>query len=72
VNSANTVNNKGWFTVGARAELLLPHVNGRLFIEGRNLTDRIYSGAVTVDDAGGRYFLPADRRSIYAGLQWAR
>jgi hypothetical protein len=50
--------------------LLLPRFNGRLFVEGRNLTDQLYSGAVTVDDAGGRYFLPADRRSVYAGVQW--
>jgi iron complex outermembrane receptor protein len=69
-NSANTVSNDGWITFSARAELLMPHYNTRLFIEGRNLTDRIYSGAVTVDDAAGRYFLPADRRTLYAGIQW--
>jgi iron complex outermembrane receptor protein len=69
-NSANAVRNDGWVTIGGRAELLLPRFNGRLFVEGRNLTDQLYSGAVTVDDAGGRYFLPADRRSVYAGVQW--
>jgi iron complex outermembrane receptor protein len=69
-NSANTVKNEGWVTFSARAELLIPHINTRMFIEGRNLTDRLYSGAVTVDDAAGRYFLPADRRAVYAGVQW--
>jgi iron complex outermembrane receptor protein len=70
VNSANTVRNNGWVTFGARTEVIITHLDARVFIEGRNLTNRLYSGAVTVDDAGGRYFTPADRRTFYAGLQW--
>jgi iron complex outermembrane receptor protein len=70
VNSANTVRNNGWLTVSARAEYLLTRFDARIFVEGRNLTDRLYSGAVNVDDAAGRFFLPADRRSFNAGLQW--
>ena len=69
-NSANTVSNEGWVTFNTRGELLMPHYNARIFVEARNITDRRYSAAVTVDDAAGRHFLPADRRAVYAGLQW--
>ena len=57
-------------TVGARGELLLQRFDARVFVEARNITDRVYSGAVNVDDAAGRYYQPADRRGIYAGVQW--
>ncbi|MBI4520296.1 MAG: TonB-dependent receptor [Gemmatimonadetes bacterium] len=70
VNSQNTVKNSGWMVLGLRAELLLPSLGALLFVEARNLTDERYSPAVTVDDAGGRYFLPADGRSLYAGVRW--
>lgn len=43
-----------------------------LFAEARNLTDETYSPAINVDDASGRYFQPADGRSLYAGLRWER
>ncbi|HEX6693245.1 MAG TPA: TonB-dependent receptor [Longimicrobiales bacterium] len=70
VNSANTVNNNGWLVFSGRAEMLIPTLQAKLFVEARNITDRVYAAAVTVDDAAGRSFLPADRRSIYAGVQW--
>ena len=70
VNSENTERNAGWTVIGLRAEWSVP--NGRLilFLEGRNLTNEIYSPAVSVDDGSGRYFLPADGRSLYAGFRW--
>ena len=43
-----------------------------MFAEGRNLLDERYSASVQVDNAAGRYFEPADGRSIYAGLRWSR
>jgi len=56
--------------VGLRAEWLLERFGGTIFVEGRNLTDEIYSPAVSVDDGSGRFFFPADGRSIYAGFRW--
>ncbi|MBK7908648.1 MAG: TonB-dependent receptor [Gemmatimonadetes bacterium] len=72
VNSANTVENDAWMTVGLRAEYLVPSLGLTVFVSGQNLTDEIYSAAVTVDDGNGRFFQPADRRAIYAGLRWTR
>jgi iron complex outermembrane receptor protein len=39
------------------------------FVRIDNLTDRNYSGSVVVNDANGRFFEPAPRRSIGAGIQ---
>jgi iron complex outermembrane receptor protein len=70
VNSGNTETNHGWTVLGLRAEWLVPAGNLTVFLEGRNLTDEVYSPAVTVDDASGRFFLPSDGRSVYAGFRW--
>jgi iron complex outermembrane receptor protein len=70
VDSGNTATNEGWTVFGARAELLVPRVRSTLFVEARNLTDARYSPAVQVDDASGRYFNPADGRSVYVGVRW--
>jgi iron complex outermembrane receptor protein len=70
VNSANTESNDGWTTLGMRAELLVPRLGAMLFVEGRNLADERYSGSVNVDDAAGRFYQPADARSVYLGLRW--
>lgn len=72
VDSANTVENEGWTTFGLRGEWRNVERGFTLFLEGRNLTDELYSPAVTVDDAAGRFFLPADGRSVYAGVRWER
>ena len=70
VDSGNTVSNGGWTVLGARAELLVPRFESTVFVEGRNLADRRYSPSVQVDDAAGRFFNPADGRSLYVGLRW--
>jgi iron complex outermembrane receptor protein len=79
VNSDNTVENGSWATLGLRAEwaIVRPGVNAirtglTAFVEGRNLLDERYSGSVQVDNAAGRFYEPADRRSVYAGLRWSR
>ena len=72
VNSENTVKNEGWATLGLRAEWSGARTGLTAFIEGRNLLDRGYSASVQVDNAAGRYFEPADRRAVYAGLRWSR
>jgi len=70
VDSQNTVLNEGWFTVSARAEWLIPGLDAQLFVEGRNLTDKTYSAAVSVDAGNGRFFFPADGISLYSGVRW--
>jgi iron complex outermembrane receptor protein len=70
VDSENTIRNDGWTVFGVRAELLVPRVKSTLFVEARNLTDERYSPSVQVDDAAGRFFNPADGRSLYVGARW--
>jgi iron complex outermembrane recepter protein len=72
LDSANTATNDGWATLGVRSEWSLSGAGVVVFAEARNLTDEVYSPAMTVDDAAGRYFQPADGRSLYAGLRWER
>ena len=70
VDSANTVRNDGWFTLGVRGEWSLDGLGATAFVEARNLTDEVYSPTFSVDDAAGRWFQPADGRSLYAGVRW--
>lgn len=70
VDSANEVEKEGWTTFGARLDWVLERWDGSVFIEARNLTDEYYSPAVAVDDSSGRFFYPADGRSVYAGFRW--
>jgi iron complex outermembrane receptor protein len=72
VNSDNSVMNDGWVTLSLRGEFLVRKAGLNAFAELRNLTDEHYAAAVTVDDAAGRFFQPADGRAIYAGLNLAR
>ncbi|HET7462898.1 MAG TPA: TonB-dependent receptor, partial [Longimicrobium sp.] len=70
VDSGNTARNQGWTVLGVRAELLVPRAKSTLFVEARNLTGARYSPSVQVDDAAGRFFNPADGRSLYVGARW--
>jgi iron complex outermembrane recepter protein len=70
VDSANTVEKDGWTTFGVRLDWVLQQYDASVFVEARNLTDRRYSPAVAVDDGSGRFFYPADARSLYAGFRW--
>jgi iron complex outermembrane receptor protein len=72
VNSENTMKNNAWSTLGVRAEWKLDSNGLTAFVEGRNLLDRRYSASVQVDNAAGRFYEPADRRAVYAGLRWSR
>jgi iron complex outermembrane receptor protein len=72
VNSTNTVRNESWATFGARAEWSLERLGATAFVEGHNLLDARYSGSVQVDNAAGRFFEPAEPRSVYAGFRWGR
>ena len=70
LNSANTVKNDGWASLGLRVEWLAPRVGLTAFAAVQNLTDARYSGSVQVDNGAGQFFEPADGRSVYAGFRW--
>jgi len=72
VNSANTVKNRGWVLLSARAEWQIPRTGATLFAEGRNLGNIVRSTSVQVDNAAGKYFEPGDSRALYAGFSWGR
>jgi iron complex outermembrane recepter protein len=71
-NSANTESNESWATLGLRAEWEFDQIGLTAFAAGQNLTDERYSASVQVDNGAGRSFEPADGRSFYLGLRWAR
>jgi iron complex outermembrane recepter protein len=70
VDSGNTARNNGWTAVGLRVEWGPPTRTVQLFLELRNLTDARYAAAVLADNALGRFYLPADGRSVCAGARW--
>jgi iron complex outermembrane recepter protein len=72
VDSDNTVTNNAWAALGLRAEWAVAGAGVTAFVEGRNLLDERYSASVQVDNAAGRFYEPADRRAVYAGLRWSR
>jgi iron complex outermembrane receptor protein len=72
INSANTQKNIGWLNLGARAEFTPARTGLTVFVGAQNLTNRINSPSVQVDNGAGRSFEPGDRRSFYAGARWSR
>jgi outer membrane receptor for ferrienterochelin and colicin len=72
VNSANTATNRGWFTVGLRADWAIPAARLSIFAAGQNLTNQHRSLSVQVDNANGKYFEPMDAVSFYVGARWTR
>src|SRR4051812_18966058 len=71
LDSPNTVKNDGWTNISLRADWSTSF-GMTLFAAGQNLANRRFSQSVQVDNATGKYFEPADGRSFYAGLRWAR
>jgi iron complex outermembrane receptor protein len=67
VNSANTAVNGSYAVMGVKAGFDWGHLG--LYLEAANLTDRIYSASVVVDDGNSRFFEPANRRSAFAGIK---
>jgi iron complex outermembrane receptor protein len=70
VNSANTAQTDPYTLINLRLGYDHKPWNVSAFFEARNLTDRRYAAAVTVDDANGRFFLPGDGRAFYGGVSW--
>jgi iron complex outermembrane receptor protein len=68
VNSANTARNDQYAAFNLKAGYDWRKFG--LFLEAANLTDRYYSGSVQVDAGDGRFYEPANRRSVYGGVRW--
>ena len=72
LNSANTVKNEAWSSVGFRAEWSVESAGITAFVAGSNLADRRFSQSAQVDNAAGKFYEPADSRAFYGGLRWTR
>jgi iron complex outermembrane recepter protein len=70
VNSDNTAQTDPYTLLNLRLGYDYKPWNVSAFFEARNLTDKRYAAAVTVDDANGRFFLPGDGRAFYGGVSW--
>jgi iron complex outermembrane receptor protein len=70
VNSENTARTEAYTLYNIRLGYDYKPWNLSAFFEARNLTDKDYIAAVTVDDANGRFFAPGDGRSFYGGISW--
>ncbi|MGE0354884.1 MAG: TonB-dependent receptor family protein, partial [Gemmatimonadales bacterium] len=72
VNSANTVSNRSWLTLGLRTEWTIGASGLTAFAAVQNLTNSHRSASVQVDNAAGKYFEPMDGRAVYAGVRWGK
>ncbi len=72
ITSDHAVHNDGWTVLGIRADYNVSRIGANFAIELRNLTDGKYSPTVSVDNAAGMFYEPADGRSIYASFTWFR
>ncbi len=68
VDSANTASNARYVVWNLSAGWDGPAFG--LFLQLTNLGDTVYSAAVQVDNDLGRYFEPADGRSVAGGIRW--
>ena len=68
VNSANTASNDSYAVFNFKAGF--DRRKYGIFFEADNLANRIYSASVQVDDAGGRFYEPANGRSAYIGFYY--
>lgn len=66
VNSANTFRNESYAVFNLRAGY--DRARYGIFFEANNLSNRIYSASVIVDDAANRFYEPANGRSAYIGF----
>ncbi len=73
VDSRNTAVNAGYAVMNLKAGYDWAaggNMVASFYFEAANLTNRNYSGSVQVDNALGRFFEPANGRSVYGGLSW--
>jgi iron complex outermembrane receptor protein len=70
VNSANSAQTDPYTLLNLRMGYENKAWHLGVFFEARNLTDKSYISAVTVDDANGRFFAPGDGRAFYGTVSW--
>jgi iron complex outermembrane receptor protein len=68
MDSANTARNDKYAVLNLRAGF--DRQQWGIFFEAQNLTDRLYSASVQVDNDAGRFFEPANGRSAYVGFHY--
>jgi iron complex outermembrane recepter protein len=67
VNSPNTAQNDKYAVMNLRAGYDWNKFG--IYVEGVNLTDRLYSASVQVDSDTGTFFQPSNGRSIIGGIR---
>lgn len=72
VNSANTDTNIGRLNIGVRADWRVSATGLTVFAGAQNLTNKVMSLSVVVDDAARRYYEPGDSRSFFLGARFER
>jgi iron complex outermembrane receptor protein len=70
VDSENTVKTPSYTLFNIRAGYEHKPSNVELLFEARNLADKNYVSAVSVDSADGRFFQPGEGLSFYGGVRW--
>ena len=68
-DNENTFKNPTFFVVHLKSGYNY-NKNLTFYVEGRNLSDQTYSGAVNVNDNLGRFFNVSEGRAGYAGVEW--
>ncbi len=71
VNDPNSEFADGYTTFNVATGLVQQDASWRIteFVRVDNLTDRIYSGSVIVNEGNGRYYEPSPRRNMTVGVQ---
>jgi iron complex outermembrane recepter protein len=68
VDSANHFENDGYAVLNLRGGYDFGKFD--LFFQGSNLTDRVYSGSISVDNAARRFYEPSNGRSAFVGIRF--
>ncbi len=70
VDSANTVRTDAYTLLHLRLGYEYKPWQLGVAVEARNLTDKQYVSAVSVDDGNGRFLQPGDGRAFYGTINW--
>ena len=68
VDDLNTASNDDWSTVALKAEYKRGQFGAGLVVD--NLTDEIYSDAVTINSGTGNFFNPANGLTVTGNVSW--
>lgn len=68
VDDNNTIENDNWATFGLKMGYERGRFSANLVVD--NLTDEVYSDAVTINSSSDEYFNPADGRTVTGSMSW--